>query len=147
MPPIRAIPKSLALEYEGALRGRFYSRVPPEHGPEAVGAPAYFGDEITKLKLREGDRIEVEPEDMSWMGELVVRAIVPTSREVVTRWVVGPVFFDVPAIDAGDFTVQYRGKANRHCIYNGDQLIEGGFATKEMAQRRLEAIRAEAMAA
>jgi len=76
-----------------------------------------------------------------------VRAIVLPSREVVTRWVVGPIMFDVPATDAGDFNISWRGKASKFCIYNGDQLIEAGLATKEMAQRRLDAIRAEAMAA
>lgn len=148
MPPIRAIAKSLEIEKEGVSRGHFFCRVPVEHGPEAVGGPAYFGDEVIKTRLRVGDRIEVEPEDLSWMGELIVRAIVPASREVVTRWIVGPVVFDDTApIDAGDFTVIWRGKVNRFCIYNGDQLIEAGHATKESANRRLEIIRAEALAA
>ena len=146
MPPIRCVPKTLDMESEGKLRGRWYCRSPVEHSPEAVGDPAYFGDEAARLRLREGDRIEVEPDDMSWMGELIVRAISPLAREVVTRWVVGPIIFDEPPVEAGDLTIKWKGPAQKFVIFNGPQFVEGGFLTKEAAARRLDALRLQAAA-
>jgi hypothetical protein len=145
-PPVRANAKTLSIETEGALRGRYHCRVPVEHTAAIVGAPAYFGDEATRTKLREGDRIEVEPDDLSWFGELIVRAVVPAAREVVTRWVVGPVHFDAPPIDAGDYRIEYKGKVQKHCIYLGDQIIEAGFETREKAHARLTYLRADVAA-
>lgn len=143
---IRAAPKSLAIELEGALRGRFYCRVPVGHTPEDVASPPYFGDEQQRMRLREGDVIEVEPEDLSWSGELTVRALLPGSREVLTRWRLGPVMHDetIPNSSSDNlFSIAFKGPQLRWCVYAGDERRDSHLATKEAAHARMQELRGE----
>ena len=141
---IRAAQKSLSIETEGALRGRFYCRVSVAHSPEDVINPAYFGDEQLRQRLREGDVIEVEPEDLSWSGELTVRALLPQSREVLTRWRQGPVFFDQnePAeTEDGLFSVEWKGPVLRWCVFAGDERRESHLGSKTAAIAMMNMLR------
>lgn len=142
----RAVPKSLAIEVEGALRGRFYCRVPVTHAPEEVSSAAYFGDEQARMRLREGDIIEVEPEDLSWTGELTVRALLPQSREVLTRWRFGPVLHDegIPDVSPDElFSIAWKGPQLRWCVFAGEERRETGLESKEKAFRRMSELRGD----
>lgn len=133
----------LICEVETRARGKYYARLPEDVTPEQVAHPAYFGDE---QNLRVGDVIEVEPEDLAWLGELVVRAVNPEAREIVTRWRAPPAVFDGEAMDAGEFRVKFGGPQAKHCIWQGDTRIETGFPTREQAEVRMRKLMEKAAA-
>lgn len=134
--PIYCPPKALVIDRENAHRAYWLCLVSQAHSPEDVQSPHYFGMLASKLKV--GDVIEVSSEDQSWYGELMVRAIPGGINQVRTalRFIT---YFEGEELPEG-WDIKYLGGVSKHVIFKGDQMLDGGFSTREEAEIKVFAL-------
>lgn len=125
--PIRCPAKALVMDRDNAHRGYWLAMIPASHTPDDVVKPEYFGFH----RVRVGDVIEVQAEDMSWWGELLVRAIPANLNMVVTR-VRFLDHFEIDDLPAG-YEIKYLGVSGKHTLYFEGNPTQGGFDTREEA--------------
>lgn len=126
---VRCPNKALVIDRENAHCGYWLCMVPEGHSPEDVLSADYFGFHAGKLKVN--DVIEFRSEDLSWYGELLVRAKPQGVNQVVTveRFTK---HFDVVELPSG-YDARYQGKVGKWTVYRGSAALESGFDTREEA--------------
>lgn len=122
--------KALVIDRENAHRGYWLVTVPQTHTPEDAQHPDYFG--FHALSLNVGDLIEVAAEDQSWYAELWVRAKPAGTNQVRTVLRQPITYFDTEELPEG-WSIQYLGVSGKHTVFNGAEIAEGGFETREEA--------------
>lgn len=153
--PVRCPSKALVMDRDNAHRGYWLAMIPDGHNAEDVLRPEYFGFHAGKIRV--GDVIEVQSEDMSWWGELLVRAIPAGLNVIVTRKRFLD-HFEVDDLPAG-YEIKYLGHTGKHTVFYQGNAIQGDFSTREEAaikvfqlagrkeQRALEAAAVDSVAA
>lgn len=129
--PVRCPSKALVIDRDNAHRGYWLCMVPDTHTAEDVLRPEYFG---FHTQVRVGDVIEVQSEDMSWWGELLVRAIPAGLNMIVTRKRFLD-HFEIEDLSAG-YEIKYLGVSGKHTLYFQGNPIQGDFNTREEAAIR-----------
>lgn len=137
--PVRCpINGALEVDRENAHCATYLCRIPREHTFDDVLAPEYFGRKQNRTQqdrlIREGDFIDVQPEDFSWYARLMVRARLPDVDQVVTD-VIYHKIFSVGDLPAG-WSMDYRGARAWVIMYRGHEK-DGGFKTSEAAKHRI----------
>lgn len=124
---VRCPNKALVIDRENAHCGYWLCMVPEGHNPEDVMSADYFGFQAGKLRVN--DVIEIRAEDLSWYGELLVRAKPQGVNQVVTveRFVK---YFDVAELPSG-YDAIYQGQKAKWTLYRGGVALESGFDTRE----------------
>ena len=143
-PILRCPPKNFTIEHSGIQRTRFMATIPGDHPQDDVLMPAYFGRIANSRAdyIRAGDIIEIEAENRSWYGELVVRAVDGPREAVVTAI---RTLMDYPDAEvAAGWSVVFRSKAVGWVIMHGEKEIEGGHPTQEAGSLRIEYLATEA---
>lgn len=127
--PVRCPSKALVIDRDNAHRGYWLAMIPDGHTAEDVLRPEYFGFHAGKIRV--GDVIEVQSEDMSWWGELLVRAIPAGLNMIVTRKRFLD-HFEVEDLPDG-YEIKYLGTSGRHTVFYKHNAIQGDFTTREEA--------------
>lgn len=118
-------------EYTGRKRTRWLALVPPSHTIEDVQTPEYFGQVKAVQDIRPFDLIEIQAEDFSWYGELIVEAVPKTIPCVFTtkRFIEIKQRKELP----DGWSIVYRGLADKHVILRLGHEVEKGFVTETEA--------------
>ena len=127
--PVRCPSKALVMDRDNAHRGYWLAMIPDGHNAEDVLRPEYFGFHAGRIRV--GDVIEVQSEDMSWWGELLVRAIPAGLNMIVTRKRFLD-HFEVDDLPAG-YEIKYLGHTGKHTVFYQGNAIQGDFSTREEA--------------
>lgn len=138
---IRAKADRLELEVAGRSRNIYVYRTPVDHNVDDVLEFAYFGSLMTSDELTVYDQINVLAEDGSHYFELMVRAQVKSSNELIVALMTEIRFFDDEEEELPNgFTIEWIGGADLHVIMREGVKIEAGFTTKEHARQRVFAL-------
>jgi hypothetical protein len=127
-------------------RGGWYALIPPEHTPEDVLRPEYFGlmqteNQMGKV-LRQRDIIEVEPEHGRWCLRLRVMGLRFAVKQVIVReqqrW-------DFAVAPPHGYRFEWKGDVDggRWHIFKGETLVDGGFHSEDECVARVEDLQRE----
>ena len=130
-------PKDLILDRTNRHCGFFLALTPAEHTAEDVGSSKYFGRLVGSSNLREDDQITVRPKNKGFHLELIVRAIIPETAEVITEALTFKEFATGVARSDG-YSIEWQGDQGLHAIMLDGRVVEAGFTTEVHARHRLE---------
>jgi hypothetical protein len=137
--PIRCPPKdALVVDRENAHCATYLCRSPRAHTLDDVCGPYYFGLMQNRTQqdrlVREGDFIDVQPEDFTWFVRLMVRACAPTVDQVITD-IIYQKAFPVGKLPAG-WTMEHRGDRGWTISLNNQEKASH-FKTPEGARQHI----------
>jgi hypothetical protein len=112
-------------EYVGK---RYVCKVPADLSFDEVLKPAFW-THVGQM-LKPWDRIEVRPEDLAYVAELVVVDAGPMFAKVA---LLSKQALEVKSEAAGALEIEFA--AGKHRVRRGSDVLKDGFATKKDAQR------------
>lgn len=114
--------------YSEFVSKRYVCKVPAELSFDEVLKPSFW-THVGQM-LKPWDRIEVRPEDLSYIAEVVVVEAGPLFAKVA---LVDKRALEVKSEDASALTIEFVG--GKHRVRRGSDVMKGDFATKKDAQR------------
>lgn len=128
-------PKALVIDRENKHCGYYIALVDAEHTPDDVRSSKYFGRQISSSRLRVDDEITVRPRNRSYHMQLIVRAIIPETAEIITEEIHFVEFARGKDLPDG-WEVKWLGDQGLHAILYDGKTVEAGFASEVHAHRR-----------
>lgn len=110
---------------------RYVCKVPADLAFEQVLEPSFWGH--VGQMLRPWDRIEVRPEDLSYVAEVIVIESGPLFAKVA---LVFKTTLEAKTEDVNTLTIEFVG--GKHRVRRGPDVMKGDFATKKDAQRWID---------